>query len=191
MRELAVAANTVRVMTESEQDLEKRSVDRGEEPPIVRFTTRKGAFEAELFEDSAPHAATNFIDLADKHYFDGMLFSPVIGSAIARSGDPRSRGGSRDGPDGPPWKLRRDRSPRQPLLGRLVALATEDGVTHGSQFGILLAPVVADRDSVVVFGQVVKGMDVLQRLEDGDAITKVEVVRRRNHSYDALASRVK
>jgi len=191
MRELAVAANTVRTMVEADAELEKRAQAGGEDLPLVRFTTRSGVIEIELFEDSAPHTVSNFVDLATRRYFDGMRFSPVIGSSIVRSGDPRTRAGGANGPDGPPWKLRRDRTQRQPLSGRLVAITAEDGVTHGSQFGVLLAPVIEDRDSVVVFGRVTKGMNILRRLEDGDELTKVEVVRRRNHSYDALASRVK
>jgi len=191
MRELAVAANKVRLMTQAEAEVDKAAAGRGEELPIVRITTRKGVIEVELYEDEAPHAVTNFVDLASRKYYDGMRFSPVIGSAIARSGDPRARAGGGDGPDGPPWKVKRDRSPRQPLTGRLVALAADEAVNHGSQFGILLAPVVEGPDSVVVFGRVTKGMDVLLKLEDGDALIKIEVVRRRNHSYDALASRVK
>jgi peptidyl-prolyl cis-trans isomerase B (cyclophilin B) len=178
-------------MMEAEAEVEKEAEMRAEPFPVVRINTRKGAVEVELFEDDAPHAVVNFVNLVNEKYYDGLRFAPVIGSAIARSGDPRSRDGRRDGPDGPPWKVKLDRSARQPLLGRLVALVSEGGVAHGSQFGILLAPVIGGSGDVVVFGRVTKGMDVLQTLEDGDVLTKAEVVRKRNHSYGALASRVK
>jgi len=191
MRELAVAANTVRLMVQAEAAVEKNVVELGEERPLVHITTRGGTIELELFEDSAPHAVHNFVDLVSKKFYDGQRFGPVIGGTIARSGDPRSREAAQDGPDGPPWKVKADRSERQPLLGRLIAIPAAEGVNHGSQFGILLAPLVQNRESVTVFGRVTKGMDVLLGLEDGDRITKLEVVRRRNHSYDALASRVK
>jgi len=191
MRELAVAANTVRLMVQTEAEIEKKASERGNELPLVRITTRGGTIEMELFEDSAPHSVHNFVDLVSKKFYDGQRFRPLIGGTIARSGDPRTREAAQDGPDGPPWKIKADRSPRQPLLGRLIALPAAEGVNHGSQFGILLAPLVQDREKVTVFGRVTKGMDVLLGLEDGDRITKIEVVRRRNHSYDALASRVK
>ena len=89
------------------------------------------------------------------------------------------------------WRLRPEPPVRQPLAGRLIAVPVQGGVYHGSQFGITLAPVIGARQPMLVFGRVVKGMDVLLRLEQDDVAKKIEVVSRRNHRYDALASRVK
>jgi peptidyl-prolyl cis-trans isomerase B (cyclophilin B) len=193
IREAYVAANTVRMMKNAEAELEKkRAAGSREDNPIIRFHTKRGVIEAELFEDDAPHTVLNFIDLALKQkYFDGQRFVPVIGGMIARLGNPRTRAGGEGGPDGPQWKLRPDTSPRQPLAGRLVTLPLDDGVNHGSQFGIVLAPMLRERERVTVFGRIVKGMDVVLRLEEDDLVEKVEVVRKRNHGYDALSSRVK
>ena len=187
------SANAVRVMRQTEAELEKkRKLDAKEDLPLVRIHTDKGVIEIELFEDDAVFAVSNFVDLVIREkYYDGMRFDPVSGSGIARLGNPRTQTSGAEGPDGPLWRLRPEPPVRQPLAGRLIAVPVQGGVYHGSQFGITLAPVLGARQPMLVFGRVVKGMDVLLRLEQDDVVKKIEVVSRRNHRYDALASRVK
>ncbi len=187
------SANTVRVMVQAEAELDKARSQAGkEELPLVRIHTRKGVIEVELFEDDAAHAVYNFVDLVmRKKYYDGMRFRPVTGGSYAILGNPRTQTGGSGGPEGPLWRLRADKSGRQPLTGRLVTVPVAEGVHHGSQFAITLSPMLGGHERVATFGRVVKGMDVLLQLEQDDIVDKIEVVRRRNHRYDALASRVK
>jgi peptidyl-prolyl cis-trans isomerase B (cyclophilin B) len=159
--------------------------------PIVRFETTQGAFEVELFEDEAPNAVANFIDLVmRRQYYDGIRIEQIQGNVAARIGDPRTRNEADAGPDGPPWRIKSDASSRAPLLGRLITVPAEGQGQHGSQFVLSLAPITRDLNGAAVFGRVVKGMDVVLSLEKGDRIVKATVVRKRSHNYDPAHSRL-
>ena len=58
----------------------------------VRFSTTLGDFTAELFEDKAPKTAQNFIDLAEKGFYDGVIFHRVIDDFMIQGGDPTGTG---------------------------------------------------------------------------------------------------
>jgi cyclophilin family peptidyl-prolyl cis-trans isomerase len=189
--EMIQSAAVLEGMLESEAAATKITGD--ELPnPVARITTQKGVIEIELFEDDAPHTVHNFVSLVLRQkYYDGLRFRPVIAGTTARLGDPRTRAGAHDGPNGPLWRVKGDKVKRPPLAGRLLAVPVPGGVTHGSQFGFALAPVVLAPDKFVVFGRIVKGMDVLLQLEEDDLVQKIEIISKRNHSYDPVASRVK
>ena len=63
----------------------------------VKFTTTHGDMEVELFEDDAPNTVANFIELCEKHFFDGLKFHDVIAGRWAQTGDPTGTG--RGGPN--------------------------------------------------------------------------------------------
>ena len=58
----------------------------------VKFTTTKGVFVAEIFEDKAPNTAANFLELTEKGYYDGILFHRVIDDFMIQGGDPTGTG---------------------------------------------------------------------------------------------------
>ena len=59
---------------------------------IAVFTTNKGTFEVELFEDKAPVTTKNFIDLVEKGFYDGLIFHRVIDGFMIQGGDPKAMG---------------------------------------------------------------------------------------------------
>ncbi|WP_295164178.1 peptidylprolyl isomerase, partial [Selenomonas sp. F0473] len=59
---------------------------------IAVFTTNKGTFEVELFEDNAPITTKNFIDLVQKGFYDGLIFHRVIDGFMIQGGDPKGNG---------------------------------------------------------------------------------------------------
>ena len=60
--------------------------------PIAVFETNMGTFEIELFEDKAPITVKNFTDLAEKGFYDGLIFHRVIDGFMIQGGDPDGRG---------------------------------------------------------------------------------------------------
>ena len=58
----------------------------------IKFTTNKGVFVAEMFEDKAPLTAGNFIELTEKGFYDGLIFHRVIEDFMIQGGDPTGTG---------------------------------------------------------------------------------------------------
>ena len=159
--------------------------------PQVQMTTTKGEITLELFEDDAPNAVRNFMDLVIRRdYYDGLRFHSVQGGHVAWTGDPRTRLGATTDQDGPQWRLRPDESKRGILRGYVAVLPAQGGVFHGSQFIIALSPLIGEMERTIAFGRVVEGEDVLLSLEQDDTIEKIEVLSQRNHAYDPLAARL-
>ncbi|MHC4939577.1 MAG: peptidylprolyl isomerase [Planctomycetota bacterium] len=166
---------------------EKKARTRDKDLPAVRFETSKGVFEIELFEDDAPHATRNLVDLVEnRKYFDGLKIDRIYGGFLAELGTPRTG----ENTEGPAWKLRPDTSARSPLRGYLVTVMDESGPADAGRFVIALAPLIRGAGKAAVFGRVSKGMDVVDTLEWGDLIKSATVVRKRNHSYDPKPARV-
>jgi hypothetical protein len=90
-----------------------------EKNPRVALQTSRGTIVLELFEDDAPAAVRNFMDLVlRRKFYDGLHFSEVVGGHLAIVGDPRARPGAEDALAGPGVRLLRDRSERSRLRRR-------------------------------------------------------------------------
>jgi cyclophilin family peptidyl-prolyl cis-trans isomerase len=164
--------------------LRRRDAEKGD-LPRVRVTTSKGAFVVELYEDDAPNTTANFVWLARAGFYDGTTFHRVVPFYIAQGGDPNSRTGrGRVGQGGPGWSVPTEpatRTRRRPFRGSL-AMANAGKDTEGSQFFVTTGT-AAHLEDFSVFGRVVEGEEVVERLVRGDRIEKVEVVRARTHEY--------
>jgi peptidyl-prolyl cis-trans isomerase B (cyclophilin B) len=174
----------------AEQEALKKDTEKKERNPKIKLVTEKGDIVCELFEDDAPHAVRNLMDLILRQkYYDKLRFHRVSGGMVAQIGDPRTRPGAVGEADGPAWRIRVDDSPRPFMRGYLATVPTEDGVFHGSQFAMALSAFVRESRYAAVFGRVVEGLDVLESLEQDDRLERIEVLFRRNHSYDCFDSR--
>ncbi len=137
--------------------------------PQVYVETGKGTVQIELAVLDAPLTVENFVSLARKGYFDGLVIHRVVPAFVVQDGDPRG-----DGSGGPGYSIRDELNDRAYLRGTVgMALAGPD--TGGSQWFITHAPQPHLEGRYTVFGQVVQGMDVVDRLEVGDTITRVRV----------------
>lgn len=137
--------------------------------PHVFIDTDRGAIEIELDVLNAPLSAENFITLARKGFFEGVTFHRVAPNFVVQAGDPRA-----DGEGGPGYTIR-DEINQQPYLRGTVGMALDWRDTGGSQFFITHSPHPYLDDRYTVFGRVVSGMDVVDRLEQGDVIRRVRV----------------
>ena len=128
--------------------------------PIAVFETNHGTFEIELFEDKAPITVKNFIDLAEKGFYDGLIFHRVIDGFMIQGGDPNGMGTGGPGytiPDEFHKDLKHDSE-------GVLSMANAGSNTGGSQFFITLAATPWLDGHHSVFGKVVKGMDVVREI---------------------------
>ena len=128
--------------------------------PIAVIETNHGTFEIELFEDKAPITVKNFIDLAEKGFYDGLIFHRVIDGFMIQGGDPNGMGTGGPGytiPDEFHKDLKHDSE-------GVLSMANAGPNTGGSQFFITLAATPWLDGHHSVFGKVVKGMDVVREI---------------------------
>lgn len=150
----------------------------------IKFTTNKGVFVAEMFEDKAPLTTKNFIELVEKGFYDGIIFHRVIDGFMIQGGDPTG-----SGMGGPGYKIKDEfgEGLKHDDEG-ILSMANTGPNTGGSQFFITLAPTPWLNGHHAIFGKVVEGMDVVRligvvptdfRDRPREAVTmeKVEVVK--------------
>ena len=144
------------------------------------FDTNRGTMVADLYEKDAPKTVENFEKLANSGFYDGIKFHRVIPDFVVQGGDPYSRdlpaGDPRIGSGGPGYKIKCETAgnPQTHEIGALsMAHAGKD--TGGSQFFICHSP-QRHLDGVhTVFGQVTKGMDVVNAIKGNDEIKSIRV----------------
>jgi peptidyl-prolyl cis-trans isomerase B (cyclophilin B) len=140
--------------------------------------TAKGTITAELYDDEAPATVANFEKLANSQFYDGTRFHRVISNFMIQGGDPLSKDpkNPRVGTGGPGYTIKCEthRNTHKHIAGTLsMAHAGKD--TGGSQFFICHSPQAHLDGKHTVFGQVTKGMDIVQAIRQGDVVTSVRV----------------
>jgi len=136
----------------------------------ARIQTTHGSITIELFEDKAPITAGNFIDLVERGFYNGLKFHRYEPGFVIQGGDPRD-----DMEGGPGHQIRCEINLR-PYAAGTVGMALSGKDTGGSQFFITHSPQPHLDGGYTVFGQVVAGMDVVNRMARGDRIEKVEII---------------
>ncbi len=126
----------------------------------IRIETKLGNIEAELFPDDAPNTVNNFVTLAKKGYYDGIIFHRVIPNFMIQTGDPTGTGTG-----GPGYTFKDEFSPKlKHAKAGIFSMANAGPNTNGSQFFITLAPTPWLDKKHSVFGQVTGGMDVVEAI---------------------------
>jgi cyclophilin family peptidyl-prolyl cis-trans isomerase/HEAT repeat protein len=150
-------------------DAELESLINPQFSPHAYIETDRGRIELELAILDAPLTVANFMALARRGFFDGVAIHRVVPDFVVQDGDPRG-----DGEGGPGYTIRDEINMRPYLRGTLgMALDWED--TGGSQFFITHSPQPHLDGRYTVFGHVVMGMDVVDRLIQGDVIRRIRV----------------
>lgn len=133
------------------------------------FRTHRGNIVLELFGSDAPITVWNFMNLARTGYYKGTGFHRVVPNFVAQDGDPRD-----DGNGGPGYAIRDEFNPRRYERGALgMALSGPD--TGGSQYFITHSPQPHLDGHYTVFGRVLTGYAVLDRIVQGDRILSITV----------------
>ena len=124
------------------------------------ISTDKGDILVDLFTDGAPKAANNFLDLARKGFYDGVIFHRIIPDFMIQGGDPTGTGSG-----GPGYTFEDEFNDHKIVRGAL-AMANAGPNTNGSQFFIVTAEATPWLDGKhTVFGEVTSGMDVVETIE--------------------------
>jgi cyclophilin family peptidyl-prolyl cis-trans isomerase/HEAT repeat protein len=131
--------------------------------------TEKGTIQVELAMLEAPLTVHAFTELARQGFFSNIAIHRVVPDFVVQDGDPRG-----DGEGGPGFTLRDELSER-PYLRGTVGMALDWADTGGSQFFITHSPQPHLDARYTVFGEVVSGMDVVDRLAEGDRIRGMRV----------------
>jgi len=151
--------------------------------PQVTLHTNKGAIVLELAEDDAPNTVANFVSLAEKGFYNGVVFHRVIADFMIQGGDPTGTGRG-----GPGYVIADEFSPRLRHARGVLSMANAGPNTGGSQFFITHVACPHLDGKHAVFGRVIEGMDVVDSIREGDRIEKVTVDRKRSHLYRPVVS---
>src|SRR3989344_8927237 len=134
------------------------------------FETSMGTFELELFESQMPITTKNFIDLAGKGFYDNTKFHRVIQGFMSQGGDPLSKDDSKReywGTGGPGYNIKDEFADGLSNNRRTIAMANHGPDTGGSQFFINVVDNTFLDSKHPVFGKVVDGMDVVDKIVAG------------------------
>ncbi len=152
-----------------------KDVDKGKEmsntPLSVEIETSKGIIEINLTPDKTPLTVANFVNLAERGYYNGLIFHRVIPAFMIQGGDPTGTGTG-----GPGYKFQDE------IVSALVhdrpgilSMANAGPNTNGSQFFITHVPTDWLDGKHTVFGSVARGQNVVDAITQGDKINKVIV----------------
>jgi len=132
---------------------------------IVCFETTQGNIELKLYPDVAPKTCENFLTLVNNHYYDGIIFHRVIKNFMIQGGDPTGTGIGGESC----WKRNfQDEFKADVTFNKsgLLAMANKGPNTNGSQFFITTAATPWLNMKHTIFGEVIKGYDVIQKIEN-------------------------
>jgi cyclophilin family peptidyl-prolyl cis-trans isomerase/HEAT repeat protein len=132
------------------------------------INTVRGPIRLELFGADAPITVWNFLSLARSGYYRNTRFHRVVPNFVAQDGDPRD-----DGNGGPGYAIRDEMNRRRYERGA-VGMALSGPDTGGSQYFITHSPQPHLDGHYTVFGRVIGGYDILDKIVQGDLITRVD-----------------
>ncbi|MBI2600784.1 peptidylprolyl isomerase [Candidatus Daviesbacteria bacterium] len=130
--------------------------------------TAKGKIEFEIYPE-ASISASNFMILAANGFYDGLIFHRVEPGFVIQGGDPKG-----DGTGGPGYYFIDEPVTRSYNKG-IVAMANSGPNTNGSQFFIMLEDKMDLPPKYSIFGKVLTGMDVVEKIKPGDVMQKVYI----------------
>lgn len=162
----------------------------------AQIETEKGVIKLELFSQDAPKTVANFVNLANKGFYNGLKFHRVVPDFVIQGGDPLGTGAGGPGYSfedeinpqslGLPesviksyeangYKYRSDLQSHKMTIGAL-AMANSGPNTNGSQFFIVTTQDQPYLDGKhTVFGKVIEGMDIVKKIQQGDVMKKISV----------------
>jgi cyclophilin family peptidyl-prolyl cis-trans isomerase len=129
----------------------------------ITLKTSQGDITFETYDNDAPNTVKNFVDLASKKFYDGVIFHRVIKGFMIQGGDPTGTGMG-----GPGYKFDDELNPATPSYQTgykkgVVAMANAGPNTNGSQFFIMLEDVPLQKD-YTIFGKVISGQEVVDKI---------------------------
>ena len=152
---------------------------------IATFDTARGPIRVELAADKAPLTVANFVNLAKRGFYDGLSFHRVIPDFMVQGGCPESSGRG-----GPGYKFEDEVNNGLSHERGVLSMANAGPNTNGSQFFITHIKTDWLDGKHTVFGKVIEGLDVVDAVKQGDAITSVKIEGDADAALAAHAGRV-
>jgi peptidyl-prolyl cis-trans isomerase B (cyclophilin B) len=149
--------------------------------PIVDIETTKGPIKIRVFKKEAPITSNNFLDLVNRHFYDGLSFHRYEPGFVIQGGDPTGTGGGnfRDPQTHKDRLIKLEKVPtlKHDAPGMVAMARTSDPNSASCQFYFTLkaAPFLDEPPGYAVFGKVVSGMENVLKLRAGDKMKKVKV----------------
>jgi cyclophilin family peptidyl-prolyl cis-trans isomerase len=155
--------------------------DKTAKTPTAIITLEKGGqVTLEFYPKDAPKHVENFLTLARKGFYDGQRVHRVEAGFVAQFGDPQTKTISLDddrvGGGGPGYTVKAEFNKRPFERGVLGMARGDDPDSAGSQVYLMLGPAPFLNGKYTAFGQVAKGMDVVDKIKVGDRIKSIKVV---------------
>jgi peptidyl-prolyl cis-trans isomerase B (cyclophilin B) len=139
----------------------------------AEMVTEKGTMQIEFYDDDAPIAVKNFVELSKKGFYDGLIFHRVIPNFMIQGGDPQGTGSG-----GPGYKINCELDGEKQYHDRgVLSMAHAGRNTGGSQFFICHSrdnTAHLDRNHTC-FGKVVEGIEIIDEIRQGDKILKITI----------------
>ena len=133
------------------------------------IVTDKGTIEIELNERAAPTSVANFVNLAERGFYDGLSFHRVERNFVIQGGDPQG-----NGTGGPGYQFTGEMILKHTRPGTL-SMANSGIGTDGSQFFLTLVPTPHLDGKHSVFGRVSSGLDTIYKINRGDLIRSITI----------------
>jgi len=152
---------------ETEMKAPKMQIDKNKSFTAV-LETSEGNIAIELNAKATPVTVNNFVYLAKKNFYNNTIFHRVIKGFMIQGGDPEGTGRG-----GPGYRFDDEKFEGEYLRG-MIAMANAGPNTNGSQFFIMLADNPLPKN-YTIFGQVVEGLDVVDKIAVGDKMNEVTI----------------
>ena len=134
------------------------------------FDTAKGVIKVDLLADKAPLTVANFVNLAQRGFYDGLSFHRVIADFMVQGGCPEGSGRG-----GPGYRFEDETGNGVPHERGVLSMANAGPNTNGSQFFITHIKTDWLDGRHTVFGKVSEGLEVVDAIAQGDAINSVKI----------------
>lgn len=151
--------------------------------PVVVLETTKGTIEFETYPNEAPKTVAHILGLVKRNFYNGIRVHRVVPKFVVQFGDPQTRdmtkkdmwGRGAGAGSGKPIGVAEINPKRTHVLGAVAMAHAGDASRADSQMYITLAPAPRLNPDYTVFGKVISGMEVVQKIEVGDIIKKASV----------------
>ncbi len=130
-----------------------------------------GEIRIDFFPEDAPKTVESFVALAGKGFYNGLTFHRVVPGFVVQGGDPQG-----NGTGGPGYTLKAEFNTRRHGRGTVAMARSQHPDSAGSQFYVTFGPQPHLDNNYTVFGQVVTGMEHVDRITQGDRMRSVVIV---------------
>ena len=151
-------------------DTSARKLDPHDVVAVINMA-KGGEIVFECYPDDAPKTVDNFITLTNKGFYNGLTFHRVEAGFVVQGGDPAGNGTGDAG-----YNLPAEFNKQKHVTGTVAMARSSDPNSASCQFYICLAPQPSLDGKYTVFGQTIKGMDIVKGIKIGDVMKTVRIL---------------